>query len=81
MSTLHMIMVSVQLLVTLSCYCLIQAEAEVKEIQKQLKRNMDEMENYKLLKYVIIIQYCTKSVCVCFFLSIQCFMFGNCYIM
>lgn len=49
-------------------YCLIQAEAEVKEIQKQLKRNMDEMENYKLLKYVIIIQYCTKEcVCVCFF--------------
>lgn len=63
-----MIMVSVQLLVTLSCYCLIQAEAEVKEIQKQLKGNMDEMENYKLLKYVIIIQYCTKEcVCVCFF--------------
>ena len=30
---------------------------------------MDEMENYKLLKYVIIIQYCTKSVCVCVFLE------------
>lgn len=27
---------------------------------------MDEIENYKLLKYVIIIQYCTKSVCVFF---------------
>ena len=37
-----------------SVYCLIQADAEVKEVQKQLKRNMDEMENYKLLKYVFI---------------------------
>lgn len=37
-----------------SVYCLIQAEVEVKEVHKQLKRNMDEMENYKLLKYVFI---------------------------
>ena len=47
-----------------TCYCLIQAEAEVKEIQKQLKRNMDEMENYKFLKYVIIITGGPDVVCV-----------------
>ena len=37
-----------------SVYCLIQAEAEIKEVQKEIKRNMDEMANYKLLKYVFI---------------------------
>ena len=49
-----------------TCYCLIQAEAEVREIQKQLKRNMDEMENYKLLKYVIYSILHKECVCVFF---------------
>ena len=39
-------------------YGTLQAESEVKEVQKQLKTNMEEIENYKLLKYVFM-QWCS----------------------